>query len=311
MSRILAPLITVVLATGAPGAAFPQGCCTPGSSPLGGITGGPTNAGSVEVGATVDAFWLHQAYVGTKRIDDPSGRTSRVFNASSYVRIGLASRIVAVLALPVDDRRREQEITTTSGTFRTEFRSRALGDASTLLMARVWPWNGIGPTTAAIGLGLKWPTGRDDARQYGVVLPGELQSGTGTWDLLGALSLSRLFPWGSVLGVATGRFPSRAESGYRFGNEVTVALLGERNLGSWRFGPELRARFAAKDEIAGRKPPNTGGGRLLVGPRVAKAIVPLGLTLEATWLLPVWHNANGLQLGVSHEVVVGARWAVK
>lgn len=311
MTRVLVATFAWLLAAGISGAAFAQGCCTPGSSPLGGITGGPTKGGSVEVGTTLDAFWLEQAYAGADRREDPNGRSGRVFSASTYLRVGLGSRLVAIVALSVDERRREQEIATASGTFRTEFRSRGIGDASTLMMARIWPWNGFGPTSATIGIGLKWPTGRKNASQYGVTLPVELQAGTGTWDLVGAVSVSRLFPWGSVLGVATGRVPSRAESGYRFGNEATLALLAERNLGTWRIGPEMRARLAAKDEIAGREPPNTGGGRVVIGPRVAKTFVGSRLTLEVSWLFPLWHNVNGLQLGVSREVVVGARWNVR
>ena len=171
------------------------------------------------MGLAVDGFELDQAYEGTGRVDDPGGRFSRVLSLALYTRIGLGRRLVALISLPVDDRLRSQDLVTPSGTHHFEFRNTSVGDLSTIIIANVWPWRRLGPTFVNIGVGMKWPTGPDDATQDGLMLPIELQTGTGTFDPIATLSGYRLFGWGAIVLAGAARFPTEAESGYRYGVE--------------------------------------------------------------------------------------------
>lgn len=309
MSRLLVTGFMLALMAASPRLVLAQGCCTPGSSPLGGIAGGPTRKGSVEIGSVVDFFELDQGYEGTRKFDDP--RYSTVLSTAFYARIGLGRRWVAIAEIPVDNRTRRQDLATPSGLRSFEFDNTSLGDVSTLVMASVWPWSGLGPTSVNLGVGMKWPTGRDDATQGGLRVPFELQVGTGTYDPIAALSASRLFRWGSILAVATGRISTRAESGYRFGKSAIVILQADRNLGSWRIGPQVRSRFAGEDDFNGRTVINTGGRRAMLGAQLSKEFTGSGIIVQATWLGPVWQDLTGRQLGVSQELVVAVHWAVR
>ena len=116
--RPIMVVIVVGLAWAWPRLAWSQGCCNPGSSPLGGVAGGTMKPGAMEFGAALDAFTLDQAYLGTEPIDDPGGRFSQVLSTTFYARIGIHERVVGVVELPVDDRMREQDLPTPSGTRR-------------------------------------------------------------------------------------------------------------------------------------------------------------------------------------------------
>ena len=179
-----------------PASARAQGCCTPGSSPIGGVTGGPTHAGSIEIGVSTAWFELKHAYRQSVRVEDPGRRTSRVISSSFFLRVGLGSRWLALLQVPYDVRRRRQVLDTPSGSYEYEFRNSKLGDTSVMVLGRVWPSSGVGPTAVNVGVGLKLPTGPDDAEQDGLTIPFELQTGTGSYDPLAAVSAFHLLPWG-------------------------------------------------------------------------------------------------------------------
>src|SRR5437867_7115076 len=87
-----------------------QGCCTPGSSPLGGLTGGPLGRRNLEFGVAFEGYELRQAYRGTEAVDDPGGRHSRVASTLFYSRIGLHDRVALLVQLPYEYRMQEQTI---------------------------------------------------------------------------------------------------------------------------------------------------------------------------------------------------------
>ena len=307
--RLLGGFMLLVMVS-IPRLATGQGCCTPGSSPLGGIVGGPTKRGSVEVGSALDAFELDQGYEGSGKFDDP--RYSRVLSSSFFARIGLSARLVAIVEVPIDNRMRRQELNTPGGKKTFEFNNTALGDISTLVMARVLPWSGFGPTSLNIGVGMKWPTGVDDATQdSGLRIPFELQVGTGAYDPLAALSASRLFSWGDVVFAGTVRYPTEADTGYRFGVETNSVLQIDWNIGSWWLGPQVRGRYAGEDEFRGRTVINTGGYRVMLGAQVSREFTGPGLVLLAAWLRPAYQNLEGRQLGVSQQFALAIKWTIR
>lgn len=292
--------------------AYGQGCCTPGSSPLGGLTGGPLRRQSVEVGVAFEGYELQQAYLGADAIDDPGGRHSRVASTLFYSRIGLHDRLAAVIQLPYEYRMREQTIVLGEARLYQKFSNAALGDLTTLLMVRALPLRPVASWAVILGAGVKWPTGPHDRTQDGRTIPVELQTGTGSTDpvvaFVGYRSWQRFALTGSVLA----RFPSEGETGYEYGNETQVALVA-----LWKpsvpmnVGLELRARAAAADRFRGSERINTGGSRLMSGLRVLAELPAPRLGLEAAFLLPVLQDLNGVQLGVDGQLSLNVRWLVR
>jgi len=292
-----------------PRTSWGQGCCTPGSSPLGGLSGGPLRAGQLEVGLAAEAFALRQGYEGSEKVEDPARRESRVLSTTAYARLGLASRFALVLQLPYEYRERTAPAISETGQPGQDFSNAAFGDLGTIVMAQVIPFSRPGPFALNPGAGIKWATGSDDNTQDGLRLPVELQTGTGSTDPLFALVAYHLWSWGSASTNAVLRLPSRGRSGYRYGEEVNYTVTALWSLGTaWQFGPEIRGRSAAQDDFRGFVRENTGGSRVTVGPRVVYSTSSLPLVLEGSFMVPVWQNMNGLQLGVSEGASLGLRW---
>ena len=308
----MAPLLTIcvfLFLCWSVSSAAGQGCCTPGSSPFGGFTGGALSPGSLEVGLAADFFHLGQGYEGSRRVTDQGRRRSVVWSTSAYIRIGGPERTALVVQLPFEYRTRwAPEVPETSQPA-YRFTASGIGDLMTLISFRIVPWYGIGRNGIIVGLGAKWPTGSYRMRGSGLVLPVELQPGTGSTDLLLALSGWRLLRGATLSGTAILRFPGRNPSGYRFGKEMNLSGMTLFDAHTrWRVGPELRVRVAGKDDFVGRPPPNTGGARVLLGPRIAHILPDGPTTLEASLLLPLWQSLSGKQLGVSVEATLGLRW---
>ena len=290
---------------------FPQGCCTPGSSPLGGLSGGPLHRGQFEIGVAAEGFGLRQGYDGSTRIQDPSGRRSRVLAAAVFVRLGLLDRVAFIGQLPFEYRERTAPAVPEVGFPGHDFSNAAVGDLSTIVLVRVLPLRGIGRLALNVGAGIKWATGPYDNAQDGLTLPVELQVGTGSTDPLFALVAYRLWSWGSVSSNAVLRLPTRGENGYRYGEEVNYTLSALGSFGaSWQLGLEIRGRSAGRDDFRGFVRENTGGTRVMLGPRVVCSFSSLPMVVEAAFYLPVYQHMNGVQLGVSEGGSMGVRWSV-
>lgn len=126
-----------------PAAAAAQGCCTPGTSPLGGLGGQPLRPWSAEYGVAFDGYDLRQAYRGTRKVPDPGRRHSRVTRVVTYARVGLPGQAVVLLEVPYDYRMRELPIPSPAGEVMVRHSNDAFGDLSTLLLIRAIPRAGI------------------------------------------------------------------------------------------------------------------------------------------------------------------------
>ncbi len=302
----LAPLVCV-LVSAAP--VRGQGCCTPGSSPLGGLSGGALHSRQLEVGFAFEGYRLHQGYEGSVQVQDPARRESTVYSTTAFARFGISSRAALILQLPLEHRQRSAPAIPEKGQPSHDFSNTAIGDLTTLFMIQALPIHGPSAATVNLGLGVKWRTGHDDRKQDGLRLPVELQTGTGSNDPVFALVAYRLFTWGSVSGSAVIRTPQRGRSGYRFGRELNYDVLALLSLGTrWSLGSEIRGRSASADDFRDVTRENTGGSRLLVGPRAIYALASAPLTIEAAFLLPAWQNLTGEQLGVNEQATIGLRW---
>lgn len=308
MSRALAALLAVLAF--APSSARAQGCCTPGTSPLAGLSGVALTPGAIEAGVSADAYELRQAYEGATRTEDPARRHSTVQRVLAWVRVGLPAGAVLVVEAPWESRMREQPqpLAPPGSLFRLT--GRGFGDVATSVVIRALPRGGPSPWGVNAGAGVKWATGSVERTQDGLRLPVELQSGTGSTDPLLLLSAHRLW---SAAGLALGsviRFPTEGRNDYRYGTETHATLFGWwAPRPAWAAGGELRVRAAAVDRFRDVDRPSTGGWRLMAGPRAFARWERAGIGVEGAVLWPVRQSLHGLQIGVDRELLLGLRMA--
>lgn len=309
LRRSAAALAGLLLAALAPSGLRAQGCCTPGSSPMGGLTGAALSPWRIEAGFDTEGYELRQAYQGDAPTTDPSGRHSQVGRIMGWVRLGLPAEAVLVLELPYEYRMREQPqpFGTPGEMFRLS--NTAPGDLSTSLMVHLLPRGRPEPWGVDAGAGMKWATASVHRREYGLTLPVELQSGTGSNDPLVMASGYRVWPAASATLVALTRFPGQGSNGYEYGNESHAVLVGDWTPRPWgALGAELRLRAAATDHYLGIPRSNTGGWRLMAGPSARLDWHRAGLGLEGAYLWPIHQHLNGLQIGVDRQALLGVRW---
>ena len=305
-----AALVALAFTLLQPAAARGQGCCTPGTSPLGGLTGPALEPWTLECGLVSGWYELRQAYRGSEREADPALRHSRVDRVLGWVRLGLPGAAVLIVELPYEYRMREQPQPLGNPGEMFRLANTDLGDLSTSLMVRVLPRSRLKPWGVNAGLGMKWGTASVEREQDGLRLPVELQTGTGSHDPLVLGTAHRLWSAGSVTLAALTRFPREGRNGYRYGNETHAVVVGDWSPRfSWSIGGELRVRAAAADRYLGIGRPNTGGWRLMAGPRASASWRSAGLGLEGALLWPAQQDLNGLQIGVDREAILGVRWA--
>ena len=311
MGRFGAGLLALALALAllAPAAAVAQGCCTPGTSPLGGLTGAALEPWRIETGLASEGYELRQAYRGSAPATDPAGRHSRVGRVLGWARIGLPGAGVLIVEMPLEYRMREQPQPLGAPGEMFRLANTAPGDLSTSLMVRVFPRSRPKPWGLDAGLGMKWGTASVEHEQGGLRLPVELQTGTGSNDPLALLTAHHVWPVASATFAALSRFPREGRNGYRYGTETHAVVVGGWSPRPWwAMGGEFRLRAAAADRFLIYGRPNTGGWRLMAGPRAQATWRGAGLGIEGALLWPVHQHLNGLQIGVDHAAILAVRW---
>lgn len=163
-------------------------------------------------------------------------------------------------------------------------------------------------------LGVKAPTGEDDARDGLGRLPPALQPGSGSWDALG----------GAVLTYQTLDFQIDSQVSYQANREANGFQAGNR----WQVDGSLQYRLlprrlgagvpaflygvleanllhAAKDRANGISDPNSGGTTLFISPGLQ--YVTRKWIVEAGVQIPVSQDLNGTALETDYVFTTGLR----
>lgn len=170
--------VILVVLTGF-GNVFGQGCCS-GGVPVSGNLGLPAgNKGVVQLKFTIDHNHLDALYSGRDRLDD----ATRLRTTSSLLLEGGYNFIeqFAVSGL-LSFVRQTRSISTLPGS--SEFTgNNGLGDAIILFRYNLLSDSSAPNTDLLVGAGPKFPLGRTDyTDSRGILLPADLQPGTGSWD---------------------------------------------------------------------------------------------------------------------------------
>ena len=190
-----------------------------------------------------------------------------------------------------------------------------IGDLTMLARYTAYQYDAPGRTLRiAPFLGVKAPTGEDDARDGLGRLPPPLQPGSGSWDALGGVVLTYQtldFQLDSQMSYKA----NREANGFQAGNlwQVDGSLqyrLLPRSLGAgvpaFLYGVlEANLVHAAKDRNGGISDPNSGGTTLFITPGLQ--YVTRKWIVEAGVQIPVHQQLNGSALETDYVFTTGFR----
>jgi hypothetical protein len=204
--------------------------------------------------------------------------------------VGLAKDMTLTLGVPYIKKRLEP---TGGGTALT---TEGLGDVKLLGKWRIYKNTGVAKTTeAALLFGLELPTGPNDRRQAGLVLPAPLQPGSGSLDgILGGAFTHVDGRW-QVNSDLIAKLNTRAD-GYRFGSALAADVGGQFRLLPASYSSydqltinligELNSTWSERDHSGSALVSSSGGFKLFFTPGL-QVILNRNLLFETAVQLPL------------------------
>lgn len=299
-------------------AVFSQTCCS-GGVPLSNNLGLPNEGkGSFLVGFNYDHNNLNTLNAGADKLDDDSRKriTNSILLNLGYSftdRFSLEALLTWVNQTRTISQFGNENFTETSG----------IGDAVFLVKYAI-P-DALGERTLLnLGLGTKAPLGRSDlTTEEGFQLTADLQPGSGAWDALGWLSVSKgldFRPSATFSGSFTYRLTGKNRAYlndtavYQFGNvlQANVGYTDQLLFLNTIFNPGLilKYRSASEDRIDASELPNTGGQWVFIRPELTVNLTPK-LSLATRVELPVHSYVDGTQLTPTVRVTAGISYIFK
>lgn len=297
---------------------YGQTCCS-GGVPLSNNLGLPNEGkNSWILGLNYDYNNLNTLNAGTETLNDDS-------------RLRITNSVLFNLGYAVTDRFSIETLftwvnqTRTITQFGNENFSETSGIGDAVFLAKYAIPDLLGANTVLnLGLGAKAPLGRSDlTTSEGFQLTADLQPGSGAWDVLGWLAVSKTLNFrpsailsGSLTYRETGANDSylNNSSVYEFGN-VVQANLGYSDqflLFNIICNPGLifKYRKAWADHIYSSEIPNTGGEWVFVRPELGINISP-NMALNTKVEIPVYSYVEGTQLTPTLRFTMGISFTLK
>lgn len=256
---------------------------------------------------------LREQFMYMKIADDPTPaqRDMRVSGVMSVLGYGVTSDFALFGMLPWFDKRLDMSM---GGQNITRQKS-GVGDLTLLGRYTAYQYDAPGRTLRiAPFLGVKAPTGEDNARDGFDRLPPQVQPGSGSWDVLG----------GAVLTYQTLNFQIDGQVSYKANREANGFQAGDvaeldgslqyrlwpSGLGSgvpaFLYGVlEANLIHSAKNDSGGIADPNSGGTTLFITPGLQ--YITRRWIVEAGVQIPVVQDLNGTVLKNNYVFTTGFR----
>lgn len=256
--------------------------------------------------------WREQfIYDKNSRDPSPANRDVKVSGLISVLGYGVTRDFALFGMLPYLDKRLDMDM---SGQ-RVTRSDQGIGDLTSFGRYTAYQSDAPGRTfRVAPFLGVKAPTGRDNAQDGLGRLPSPIQLGTGSWDALGgvvATYQTLVYQIDSQLS-----YKANGEAnGFRFGNVTELDASFQYRLWPQTLGGGVPAFLygvleanlvrAGKNRNGGVDDPNSGGTTLFLSPGLQ--YVTQKWILEAGVQLPVMQNLNGTALKNNYILHTGFR----
>ncbi len=301
MKRSLVFFVLILLA----GKTFPQACCSAGSPLLSSLEYSSSQKGFLKFGLTYEYNFLDAVYSGTTDINDDT-RLRRVHSILLETSYGFTSKFSVTSLLTFINQRREISSFSES---QNQLSTIGISDAVVLLKYNLMPLTLSNQNELSFGAGVKIPLGKSTLRDNGILLPADMQPGTGAWDYIFSLYASKGFMPKIPLNIfinssyrlngTNRRFGDRFE-GYSFGNEFIASIgFGYRTNTPFDFSLSFRYRSTRPDKFNNEDVSNTGGKWFYVIPGI-NARLGHNLTTRISGSLPLYRNLTGTQLTTTY-----------
>ena len=290
------------------GTARPQNCCAP-AVPQQGVLGETVALPqTLEIGLHFEYLRARGQYEGDDKIDDPENRRTFWHRGTLTLGYGVLPGLSVTAIVPYVHKEKITYIPIRARDYTNE--SDGLGDIT--LLARYSPLarSFVNFRELSLGLGVKLPTGQTDRRNNGVLLPQELQPGTGSWDYQGSVSYYQGFEPVDFFASLTYIMTTKHHV-YEFGDQFAYLLSS-----NFHVHPRLDLSAAISGSVRGKdrqttrtatgsiteEVASTGRHQIWLVPGVQVQAVPGSLRLQTFLELPVYQHFDGIQVGSHYNL---------
>lgn len=285
----------------APSFLYSQACCTAGTPLLGSLEMTSAPNGVLQIGLSAQHNYLNDVLTGSEFLENQEReRVSQ--SALLEINYGLTKKLSITTLISFI---KQSRTITTITNLENNLTATGLGDIVLLSKYSLIEFDIFSRQELSVGLGIKFPTGKASIKNNGILIPADMQPGSGSWDTFfwgyyskGGFLFSDLILLTNLsfrLNGSNDRFES-SKTGYSFGNELITSL--GFNFPITAFGDlSLLGKYRnTKQDSFGSDPiPNTGGNWVYIVPGFNFYLTNnLSTSIDAE--LPVYRNVLGTQL---------------
>lgn len=295
---------------------FAQACCSAGTPLLGSLELPATPQGTWQFALSYDYNLLKDVISGSRLLSDNSRQRAvhSILWETSYGITPVFS--VSLLATAVQ----QERVVEAGGPSGATLRTRGIGDAILLFKYALVPLTLPEQREVTIGGGTKIPLGASTLTSQGVLIPADMQPGTGAWDgILWAYASQGFLPEApltlflSASRRFTGtndRYRSSAQ-GYKFGDETILTVgAGYRTEERIDYSVLIRLRHVRADRFGGFAIPNTGGMWLSVLPGINVRMFDV-VTARFSLQVPLYRDLRGTQLTTTYGGTISMFYTIQ
>jgi hypothetical protein len=277
-----------------------QNCCAPAipqQGVLGEIVALPH---TLEIGLHYELLRSRKMYEGSKIISDPANTKTQWKLATLTAAYGIFRRLGVSAIIPYAWKKKTKDFASMG--LRLVNTTDGLGDITLLVRFSPLTRSFVDFRELSFGLGAKLPTGSVDERNFGFLLPEELQPGTGSWDFDGSFSYYQGLE--HVDFIVSGTYLlTTSHNGYEFGNQFSYILASNFHIKDYLdFSAALFGLSRGKDHERGEDVHSTGRNQLWFTPGLKVHILHNALGLQTFYEHPLYQHFSGVQLGSDYNI---------
>jgi len=289
-----------------------QACCTAGTPLMSSLDVTATPAGTWRVALAYHYNLLDDVVAGSQSIEGFRQRLSQSMLADISYGLNHRFSFTALLSFIRQTRSLKQP---NSAQSLEKIATLGVGDMLFLVKYNLIPLEIFSQTQLSAGFGLKMPTGESTLRNGQILLPADMQPGTGSWDAIlwayyfrGFLPFSKWNYFANFtyrLNGTNHRYQlSDVNSGYSFGNESLLSIGTSLSTDSLlAFSLIVRYRSTRPDRLGDSTVPNTGGHWVNLRPGINVNFETVSLRFSGS--VPVYRQLTGTQLTTSYTLSFG------
>jgi len=306
MRGILATLISCVFFLNP--FSWAQNCCVPAvpqHSVLGETVAMPH---TLEIGLHYQFLCSGDMYEGSNTVNDPENTEAVWKRVSLTMAYGISMGISVSAIIPYSWKNKTKSIATTGVSI--ENSSAGIGDATFLVRFSPLARSFVKFRELSLGLGVKLPTGSTDLRNFGFLLPEELQPGTGSWDYIGTISYYQGLDLMDII-ISGSYLMTTSHDNFKFGNQFSYLLLSNIHPEDIvEFSLALSGVIQGKDRREDLRDDFTGKRNIWLTPGLTIHAISEVLRLQVFAGYPVYQHFNGRQLGSEYNIHLTAEITV-